>query len=263
MAKDKKSFILYTDLIHVVEKLVIKDRENKTNYGGELFLHILKYVNDLEPIAVDFIIEMAFEPIRLSLKRDLTKYSQYIEKQRVNGKKGGRPKKKPNANPQKPKETQPFLKKPKKADSVSDSVNVNVNEIKKEKINTKSFSFYNSLIELGANENLAKDWLKVRRDKKASNTQTAFNSFSNQVNKSKYNIDQILSVCVSESWKGFKSSWDLSTYINDKPILSNSKEEIILFRSNVNPEVKRLLKSEFLKLKEKNKQGGYKYEILN
>lgn len=119
MAENKKSFILYTDLISVVEKLVLKDRENKTNFAGELFLHILKYVNDQEPIAIDFIVEMAFEPIKLSLKRDLKKYSNYIEKQRENGKKGGRPKK-----PTQSEKTQPFLLKPKKADSVSVSDSV-------------------------------------------------------------------------------------------------------------------------------------------
>jgi hypothetical protein len=124
MANGKKSFILYVDLISVVEKLITQDRANKTNYSGELFYHILRYVNDEKPIAVDFIVDMAFEPIRLSLKRDLDKYAKYIDKQKVNGSKGGRPKK-PNANPKEPKETQPFFKEPKKADSVSVSVSVN------------------------------------------------------------------------------------------------------------------------------------------
>lgn len=117
MAENKKSFILYTDLLSVVRKLVEKDRTNKTNYAGELFLTILMYVNDKDPIPTDFIVEMAFEPIKLSLKRDLKKYEVYIEKQRVNGAKGGRPKK--------TQKTQPFLQKPKKADSVSVSDNVN------------------------------------------------------------------------------------------------------------------------------------------
>lgn len=126
MAEGKKSFILYSDLISVVKKLVLKDRENNTNYAGELFLHILMYVNDKEPVPVDFIVEMAFEPIKLSLKRDLQKYDKYIEKQRVNGAKGGRPKK-----PTQTEITQPLITKPKKADSVSvsdnDSVITNTN----------------------------------------------------------------------------------------------------------------------------------------
>jgi hypothetical protein len=74
MAENKKAFILYTDLVHVVEKLVFKDRENNTNFSGELFYHVLQYVNDRNPIPIDFIIEMAFEPIKLQLKRDLQKY---------------------------------------------------------------------------------------------------------------------------------------------------------------------------------------------
>lgn len=74
MAENKKSFILYVDLISVVEKLIVKDRLNKTNYAGELFYAILRYVNDKELIDIDFIVELAFEPIKLSLKRDLKKF---------------------------------------------------------------------------------------------------------------------------------------------------------------------------------------------
>ena len=93
MAENKKSFVLYADLISVVEKLVIKDRENNTNYAGELFLHILKYVNDKEPVPIDFIIEMTFEPIRLQLKRDLHKYETIKDKRSSAGKKSAEIKK--------------------------------------------------------------------------------------------------------------------------------------------------------------------------
>lgn len=67
MATDKKGFILYADLIHTIEKM-------PSNKAGELFLHILKYVNDENPVANDILIEIAFEPIKQSLKRDLIKY---------------------------------------------------------------------------------------------------------------------------------------------------------------------------------------------
>jgi hypothetical protein len=128
MAENKKSFILYTDLIHVVRKLVLKDRENNTNYAGELFLHILEYVNDTDPIPINFIVEMSFEPIKQTLKRDLMKYRIYIEKQRENGKRGGRPKK-----PKKPNPLSGNPSQPKKADSVSDSVNDNTLSYKSER----------------------------------------------------------------------------------------------------------------------------------
>ena len=79
MAENKKSFVLYSDLIHTVKKLVLKDRQDKTNYSGELFLHILEYVNDNDPNPIDFIVEMSFEPIKQQFKRDLKKWEKTIE----------------------------------------------------------------------------------------------------------------------------------------------------------------------------------------
>jgi hypothetical protein len=116
MAENKKSFILYTDLIHTVEQL-------NEEQAGRLFKHILAYVNDKNPQTDDVITKIAFEPIRQQLKRDLQKWDKYVEKQSVNGKKGGRPKK-----PKESEKTQPFSEKPKKADSVNVSVSDSVND---------------------------------------------------------------------------------------------------------------------------------------
>jgi hypothetical protein len=67
MATDKKSFLLYCDLIHTVSKM-------PNDKAGELFKHILQYVNNENPITDDLIIQLTFEPIKQSLKRDLQKY---------------------------------------------------------------------------------------------------------------------------------------------------------------------------------------------
>ena len=119
MAENKKSFILYTDQSGVFNQL-------PDEIAGKLIKHIFAYVNDENPISEDLIINIAFEPIKQSLKRDLKRYEQYVEKQSVNGAKGGRPKK-----PTETQKTQAFFEKPKKADSVSvsDSVSVNDNKI--------------------------------------------------------------------------------------------------------------------------------------
>jgi hypothetical protein len=117
MAKDKKSFLLYCDQQGVFNKL-------PDEIAGKLIKHIFAYVNDENPISDDLIINIAFEPIKQSLKRDLKRYEEYVDKQSVNGAKGGRPKK-----PNETQITQPFFDKPKKADSVSVSDSVNVNDI--------------------------------------------------------------------------------------------------------------------------------------
>lgn len=88
MAKDKNGFVLYKDLLPTIKKLVERDRANKTNYAGELFLHILEYVNDENPVPIDFIIEMAFEPIKQTLKRDLKKYEMKLESKSISGRVG-------------------------------------------------------------------------------------------------------------------------------------------------------------------------------
>jgi hypothetical protein len=119
MAKDKKSFILYCDQRGIFERL-------SDEQAGALIKHVFAYVSDENPEG-DFITELAFESIKNSLKRDLRRWEGYIEKQRENGAKGGRP--------PKPKKPKPFFEnptEPKKADSVSvsvnDSVSVNVSD---------------------------------------------------------------------------------------------------------------------------------------
>lgn len=81
MAENKNSFLLYTDLIHTVKKLTDEQ-------AGQLFKHVLEYVNDLNPQTDDILLQVCFEPIRQSLKRDLRKYENMREKKREAGKKG-------------------------------------------------------------------------------------------------------------------------------------------------------------------------------
>lgn len=71
MAENKKSFILYCDLIHTVKKL-------PDEKAGILFKHLLSYVNDENPITDDILIEVAFEPIKRQLKRDLDNWESEI-----------------------------------------------------------------------------------------------------------------------------------------------------------------------------------------
>lgn len=80
MATGKKSFLLYCDIIHTVEQLT--DAE-----AGELFKHILRYVNDQNPIAPSTITRIAFEPIKQSLKRDLDRYESICKRNSDNAKK--------------------------------------------------------------------------------------------------------------------------------------------------------------------------------
>ena len=73
MAKDKKSFVLYCDIIHTIEQL-------SDEQAGHLFKHVLYYVNDLNPDTENVITKIAFEPIKQQLKRDLVRYEKIRER---------------------------------------------------------------------------------------------------------------------------------------------------------------------------------------
>ena len=109
MAKDKKSVLLYCDIIHTVEKM-----ENET--AGEFFKHYLRYINDLNPTTDNMVVDIAFESVKQNLKRDLKKYENICERNALNGSKGGRPKK-----PKKPSGLIGNPKEPKKADTDNDT----------------------------------------------------------------------------------------------------------------------------------------------
>lgn len=123
MAEGKNSFLLYTEYEETFEELSDED-------AGQLIKHLFRYVNDRNPETKNPLVKVAFIQIKNQLKRDLKKWDSYIEKQRLNGKKGGRPPK-----PKETQKTQAFSGKPKKADNVD----VDVYDNNKEEIDVESF----------------------------------------------------------------------------------------------------------------------------
>lgn len=124
MAKDKKSFIFYSDWIDTFKELP-KDK------GYDLLMHILAYVNDEDPETDDFVISAIFAQMKNVLKRDLKKW----EDQRIQRSEAG----KRSAEVRKAKindrstTVNEKTRKPTVSDNVNVSVNDNVNVINKEK----------------------------------------------------------------------------------------------------------------------------------
>jgi hypothetical protein len=69
MAKDKKSFVLYSDQKELFNHL-------SDEMAGRLIKHIFAYVNDENPESDDVMLNLAFTPIKQQLKRDLKKFEQ-------------------------------------------------------------------------------------------------------------------------------------------------------------------------------------------
>ena len=91
MATNKKSVLLYCDIIHTVKELT--DEE-----AGRLFKHYLNYVNDLNPEPPDKLTQIVFEPIKQTLKRDLKKWETKSERNSLIAKEGWKKRKDANAS---------------------------------------------------------------------------------------------------------------------------------------------------------------------
>jgi len=93
--------------------------------AGKLIKHLLSYVNDEAPVLEDRMLEIVFEPIKQSLKRDLDKRQEIKKKRSEAWKQGWRPKKK--------QKKQMLSGKAKKAVSVNVSVSDSVSVINNKK----------------------------------------------------------------------------------------------------------------------------------
>jgi len=118
MAENKKSFILYCDQKGVWDKL--DDAQ-----AGRLIKHIISYVNDDNPVAPDFITELAFEPIKQSLKRDLKKWENQQEQRSEAGKRSAEVRKR---NAQLAQRDSTTVNERSISSTVNGNVSVNVND---------------------------------------------------------------------------------------------------------------------------------------
>jgi hypothetical protein len=208
MAEDKKGFILYADQKELFSQL-------PDELAGKLIKHIMAYVNDEDPVSEDIVINIAFTPIKLQLKRDLIKFEETKGRRSIAGKIGAEKRWQTIANDG--NRIQAIANDSKAKQTIAKiAVNDNVN-VKEKDIHI--YSFLNSLIDYGFDKDLSKEWMKVRKDKGATNTLTAFKGFVKEVEKNGNEINFILRTCIERSWKGFNSEWipKVVTELNREP----------------------------------------------
>lgn len=125
MAENKKSFVLYSDLIKSIEHLTNEEK-------GILFNHLLEYVNDMNPILTDRLVLTAWKPIELQLKRDLVKFEEVKAKRSDAGKRSAELRALKNDKQKPTKSTSvKSVQQTSTNSTVNDNVNVNDNVINK------------------------------------------------------------------------------------------------------------------------------------
>lgn len=75
------------------------------------------------------------------------------------------------------------------------------------------------LINLGVNEQHAKDWLAVRKQKKSPLTETAMAATKREADKAGLSIPEAIRIAAESGWAGFKAEW----LKGDKAPAANSK----------------------------------------
>lgn len=76
----------------------------------------------------------------------------------------------------------------------------------------------------------ASDWMAVRKNAKATNTQTAFNSLKTQIERicQRYDVtaEQVAAFAVSRDWKGINAGWDAVKNIKNANIGADTKPAV-------------------------------------
>jgi hypothetical protein len=123
MAENKKSFVLYSDSQGLINQL-------PDDVAGRLLKHIYAYVNDENPTTDELLLNIAFEPIKMQLKRDLVKYEKKREQWSEAGKKSAEQRALTKSNES--QRTLTNVDSVATVSTVNDNVNVNVNVISKD-----------------------------------------------------------------------------------------------------------------------------------
>lgn len=63
------------------------------------------------------------------------------------------------------------------------------------------------LIQQGADEKIAKDWVQHRKSMKAPASQTAIDGIIREARKARWHLNEVLSECCTRGWRSFKAEW--------------------------------------------------------
>lgn len=93
----------------------------------------------------------------------------------------------------------------------------------------RTFDFKKALMDLGVTEQTACDWMAVRKNNKATNTETAFKALRNQIEKicKRHGVtaEQVVAFAASKDWKGINAEWDAVKNIKNAVNSTNTHED--------------------------------------
>ena len=206
MAEGKKSVLLYCDLIHTVEKM-----DDET--AGKFFKHYLRYINDQDPVTDNQLIDIVFEPVKQSLKRDLKKWDGIREKRSKAGLASAKKRKQKATNSTRVKSVQHNSTSPTVSVSVNGSVNVNDILLEKE---TKG---------------VFNDWLEYRKEiKKPIKSERSLISLAKKMQtEGAARSFEVVQTSIENQWQGL--FWNKKNELKNEPTINRQTAETITSNS--------------------------------
>ncbi len=106
----------------------------------------------------------------------------------------------------------------------------------------RKFDFAWALRGAGVTEQHVAEWMEIRKTKKATNSQTAFDALVRESAKAGLSVDEAVTKCIEESWKGFRAIYmeDRSPIPAARPA-SQPKESLVEHNRKAAEEVLRRL----------------------
>lgn len=234
---DKNSFLIYLDYKEHFE--LLSDEQL-----GKLLRAIMEYEETGIVPALEGMGKMAFSFIKAQLDRDREKYENKCEKNKLNGAKGGRPKKtEGNSNNQKNQtvffETEQNQSKPKKADNDTDNDNDNDTDNDNKKEINKRKSFQDVFTEKKVTQNIKQalmDFIDMRKTIKKPLTTKALELKITKLNKLSTDEEiqiAIINQSIESSWQDFYPLKDKEGGTNGTDKANNSKYSGINLSANL------------------------------
>ena len=140
------------------------------------------------------------------IRMEIKDYQENADKNRRNGKLGGRPSKTQSVSSGLPKETQAKGNhKPLTINHKPLTINQEP-ETKNQDIDKPAKSGLVNLFH-GVSDEVKNDFIALRKVKKAPVTATAIKGIEREAIKAKLTLEQALEICCSNGWTGFKADW--------------------------------------------------------
>lgn len=151
---------------------------------------------------------------------EIGKYHAKAVANRKNGGAGGRPKK-PTENPVGFQE-EPSRNLNHKPLTTNQEPETNNQQSAENPTADKRRNWVRELVSLGVAENHAKDWLEVRKAKKAKMTDTALEGVQREAEIAGITLGEAVKIAAERSWQGFKASWLKSDQVKNPGITKHT-----------------------------------------